>query len=616
MPLELLNKEDEARYQPGHSPRHQDKNEEEEAKHQTTLCLRCQAKTEEEEPKYQAGEPSREAAKLESFQARDQVTQDRQEKCQSSLSGDSKGGSNGVDNVRLLELGTIDKEETLARPILFSNWRCKNHTPVERGKRRDYTKARHKMFYEEELDGPLVLINEELDNVLRIDRISQVHNRHSGEDLDEDRWQELCRSGRKDEKIGTILDELGNIDKEKLLARPILVSNWRNKNYNQEERGKPRDYTLPLEIFNEDRHELNTILLSNWRNKNYIQVERGKLRDYTKARLKVLYEEERDVPHEAMKDLPVDSAKARSVDAAKALSVDSAKDLSIDSSKALSVDSAKDLDVNSAKALAVDSAKDHSVDSAKALGGDSAKDHIVNSAKDLSADPAKNLSVDAAKALSVSQLQKTLAVKSAEHETKNKEANEKQKQRVNDQQEAKKQKQQSIESSQLGDKQTEENTIKKAKEMKDLERDEPAVTMREITVQHPAPKMTIEITWTQDEEVGDGTTSVIVRAAEMQGGSHQFQEEKRHPTAGIQAYRQAHEDGAVILKDTVATKIDLEDASAVRKVIQSCDGTKFIARRSDLACDIAMDTVKTVTRTGSATNRPETRRRLKHIVTR
>merc|ERR1739844_60698 len=41
--------------------------------------------------------------------------------------------------------------------------------------------------------------------------------------------------------------------------------------------------------------------------------------------------------------------------------------------------------------------------------------------------------------------------------------------------------------------------------------------------------------------------------------------------------------------------IDLDDAVAVRKVIQSCVGTKFIAKWSDLACDIAMDAVKTVT---------------------
>ena len=86
---------------------------------------------------------------------------------------------------------------------------------MEHGELRDYTKARHKMFYEEELDVPLVHCNEELDHVLRIDRIFQVHNKHSGEDLDKDRRQELRRSGCKDEKICTILDELGNIDKEK-----------------------------------------------------------------------------------------------------------------------------------------------------------------------------------------------------------------------------------------------------------------------------------------------------------------------------------------------------------------------------------------------------------------
>merc|ERR1719436_498283 len=121
--------------------------------------------------------------------------------------------------------------------------------------------------------------------------------------------------------------------------------------------------------------------------------------------------------------------------------------------------------------------------------------------------------------------------------------------------------------------------------------------LREITVQHPAAKTMIEIARTQDEEVGDGTTSVIVLAAEMLGVSHQFLEEKMHPTVVIQAYRQALEDAAVILKDNVSTKIDLNDATKVRQVIQSCVGTKFIAKWSDLACDIAMDAVKTVTMT-------------------
>jgi len=118
--------------------------------------------------------------------------------------------------------------------------------------------------------------------------------------------------------------------------------------------------------------------------------------------------------------------------------------------------------------------------------------------------------------------------------------------------------------------------------------------LREITVQHPAAKTMIEIARTQDEEVGDGTTSVIVLAAEALAVSHQFLEDKMHPTVIIQAYRQALEDATTVLRDNVATKIDMEDKNAVRKVIQSCVGTKFIAKWSDMACDIAMQAVKTV----------------------
>merc|ERR1712024_417013 len=119
--------------------------------------------------------------------------------------------------------------------------------------------------------------------------------------------------------------------------------------------------------------------------------------------------------------------------------------------------------------------------------------------------------------------------------------------------------------------------------------------LREITVQHPAAKTMIEIARTQDEEVGDGTTSVIIMAAEVLGISHQFLEEKIHPTVIIQAYRQALEDSVNLLREKVATPIDLADKVAVRKVVQSCVGTKFISKWSDLACDIAMDAVKTVT---------------------
>lgn len=45
-----------------------------------------------------------------------------------------------------------------------------DYIPVDQEELRDYVKARLKVFYEEELDVPLVLFNEVLDHVLRIDR--------------------------------------------------------------------------------------------------------------------------------------------------------------------------------------------------------------------------------------------------------------------------------------------------------------------------------------------------------------------------------------------------------------------------------------------------------------
>ena len=67
-----------------------------------------------------------------------------------------------------------------------------------------------------------------------------------------------------------------------------------------------------------------------------------------------------------------------------------------------------------------------------------------------------------------------------------------------------------------------------------------------------------------------------------------------HPTVIIKAYRQALEDITQILDEKVAIKVDLNDEKEVLKVIQSCIGTKFVSRWSDLACSIALNAVKTV----------------------
>ena len=66
---------------------------------------------------------------------------------------------------------TEEEEKAKRLRILFSNGLSKNYVLMEQGELRGYTKAGLKVFYEEELDVSLMLFNEVLDRVFRIDRI-------------------------------------------------------------------------------------------------------------------------------------------------------------------------------------------------------------------------------------------------------------------------------------------------------------------------------------------------------------------------------------------------------------------------------------------------------------
>ncbi|XP_005182290.1 dynein heavy chain, cytoplasmic isoform X3 [Musca domestica] len=165
-----------------------------------------------------------------------------------------------IDTVALKHFPGINSEEALARPILYSNWLSKDYMPVNREELRDYVRARLKVFYEEELDVPLVLFDEVLEHVLRIDRIFRqpqghllligvsgagkttlsrfvawmnglsifqikVHNKYTGEDFDEDLRSVLRRSGCRDEKIAFILDESNVLDSGFLERMNTLLAN-------------------------------------------------------------------------------------------------------------------------------------------------------------------------------------------------------------------------------------------------------------------------------------------------------------------------------------------------------------------------------------------------------
>ncbi|KAL1960939.1 hypothetical protein VTO42DRAFT_5923 [Malbranchea cinnamomea] len=117
--------------------------------------------------------------------------------------------------------------------------------------------------------------------------------------------------------------------------------------------------------------------------------------------------------------------------------------------------------------------------------------------------------------------------------------------------------------------------------------------LREIEVAHPAAKSMIELSRTQDEEVGDGTTTVIILAGEILAQALPQLERNIHPVVIISAFKRALSDALAIIED-ISLPVDIDDDKAMYRLIQSSIGTKFVSRWSDLMCGLALKAVRTV----------------------
>lgn len=122
--------------------------------------------------------------------------------------------------------------------------------------------------------------------------------------------------------------------------------------------------------------------------------------------------------------------------------------------------------------------------------------------------------------------------------------------------------------------------------------------LREIDVSHPGAKSMIELSRAQDEEVGDGTTSVIILAGEMLAVAEPWIQKNMHPSKIISAYTLALKDA---LAHVNAISVDIAKGSEEKlrsemtRIVKSSVGTKFINRWADAMVDLAITAVQTVT---------------------
>jgi len=118
--------------------------------------------------------------------------------------------------------------------------------------------------------------------------------------------------------------------------------------------------------------------------------------------------------------------------------------------------------------------------------------------------------------------------------------------------------------------------------------------LRELDLSHPAAKSMIELSRAQEEEVGDGTTSVIILAGEMLSVAEPYIERNVHPTVIISAFKKAL-DHCLLHMNSITQTVDLNKRADVINVVKSSLGTKFLHRWSNLAAGLALDAVLTVT---------------------
>jgi len=120
-----------------------------------------------------------------------------------------------------------------------------------------------------------------------------------------------------------------------------------------------------------------------------------------------------------------------------------------------------------------------------------------------------------------------------------------------------------------------------------------AAILNEIDVEHPAAKMMVEIAKTQDDMVGDGTTTTVVLASELLKKAEELLDQNIHPTILVSGYRKAAQKAIEII-GKVAVPVDIEDKKTLLKVALTSMSSKAVGAAREHLAQIAIDAVKQI----------------------
>lgn len=117
-----------------------------------------------------------------------------------------------------------------------------------------------------------------------------------------------------------------------------------------------------------------------------------------------------------------------------------------------------------------------------------------------------------------------------------------------------------------------------------------ATMLKEMDIQHPAAKMMAEVSKTQDDEVGDGTTTVVILAGELLVKAEELVEKKVHPTVIIDGYRKAASKALDVFEE-IGIEVDPMDVDYLKRVAMTSLESKLVSGAAPHLADIAVKAI-------------------------
>ncbi len=117
--------------------------------------------------------------------------------------------------------------------------------------------------------------------------------------------------------------------------------------------------------------------------------------------------------------------------------------------------------------------------------------------------------------------------------------------------------------------------------------------LEEMDIEHPAAKMMVEIAKTQENEVGDGTTTAVMIAGKLLENAEKLLDKKIHPTIVTQGYHIAAEKSLEIL-NKIATRITTDDELTLKKVAITSMTGKGVESVKEKFADLVVESVKQI----------------------